>query len=99
MTSLNLKESPTASDIRNITLSDKQLCDIELILDGSFSPLTGFLNKDNYQSVLKDMRLENGALWPMPICLDLDKDTAEKIKNLKKIELIDKEGFLIARMN
>ena len=99
MTSTNLKQSPATSETKSLTLSDKQLCDIELILDGSFSPLTGFLNKTDYESVLKKMRLESGDLWPMPICLDLDKDTAEKFKNLNEIELIDKEGFLIAKMN
>lgn len=46
-------------------LSDRQLCDLELLLNGGFSPLTGFMNKSDYDSVLKDMRLSDGSLWPM----------------------------------
>ena len=98
MTLPNLKDSTVTPETKNLTLSDKQLCDIELILDGSFKPLTGFLNKEDYQSVLDRMRLKNGDLWPIPICLDLDEETAKNFENLEKIELIDKEGFLIATM-
>ena len=58
--------------LKNITLSDRQLCDIELILDGSFNPLSGFLNQKDYISVINNMRLENGDLWPIPINLDID---------------------------
>ena len=48
--------------LKSITLSTKQLCDIELILDQSFAPLRGFLNKADYLSVVEKMRLENGDL-------------------------------------
>ena len=81
----NLKDTMLASDTKNITLSDRQLCDIELILDESFNPLTGFLNKSDYESVLKNMRLVNNSLWPIPICLDLNKSDVDDIKNLKSI--------------
>lgn len=52
-----------------LCLTKRQLCDLECILNGAFSPLTGFLNEDDYRSVCKTMRLTNGALWPMPITL------------------------------
>ena len=42
----------------------RQLCDIELILNGAFSPLTGFLNQKDYDCVCKDMRLVSGVFWP-----------------------------------
>ena len=45
------------------TLMERQICDLELLLNGGFSPLKGFLNKADYDSVLGNMRLENGALW------------------------------------
>jgi len=48
-------------------LSDRQICDLELILNGGFSPLNGFMNRNDYESVLSDVRLADGALWPMPI--------------------------------
>ena len=93
---------PTEKEIlklKNITLSSKQLCDIELILDGSFAPLKGFLNKSDYLSVVETMRLTNGNLWPIPINLDIDQNTVDLIGDHKKIALRDKEGFLIAIMS
>ena len=58
------------------TLTARQLCDVELLLNGGFSPLRGFMGQDTYTSVLGSMRLGNGssygnALWPMPITLDV----------------------------
>ncbi|MAV64697.1 MAG: adenylyltransferase [Candidatus Marinimicrobia bacterium] len=85
--------------IKSITLTERQICDIELILDGSFKPLTGFMIKKDYMSVLDQMRLSNGNLWPMPIILDLSKESIDSIKNKNKIELRDQEGFLIAEMD
>jgi len=77
-------------------LSDRQICDLELILNGGFSPLNGFMNRNDYESVLSDMRLADGALWPMPITLDITEDFANKIKEQEKITLRDKEGFALA---
>ena len=51
------------------TLSDRQLCDLELILLGAFKPLKTFLSKNDYESVIKNMRLSNGKLWPLPSIL------------------------------
>ena len=77
-------------------LTDRQICDLELLLNGGFSPLTGFMGKTDYKSVLKDMRLEDGLLWPMPITLDVTEDFAGTIKNGEKITLRDQEGFALA---
>ena len=54
-------------------LTARQICDIELLLNGAFSPLTGFMSQADYDSVLSDMRLADGTLWPMPITLDVDE--------------------------
>ena len=77
-------------------LSDRQICDLELLLNGGFSPLDGFLNKADYGSVIDNMRLENGALWPIPITLDVTDEFAGSIKDEPKITLRDKEGFALA---
>jgi len=77
-------------------LTDRQICDLELLLNGGFSPLRGFMNQNDYESVLNDMRLADGSLWSMPITLDISKDFAEKIKGEEKISLRDKEGFTLA---
>ncbi|HFC30182.1 MAG TPA: bifunctional sulfate adenylyltransferase/adenylylsulfate kinase [Oceanospirillales bacterium] len=77
-------------------LTERQLCDIELLLNGGFSPLTGFMNQADYHSVLKTMRLANGILWPMPITLDVTEELAKKLSVTDKLALRDAEGVVIA---
>jgi len=77
-------------------LTPRQLCDIELLLNGAFSPLSGFLNSDDYESVCQDMRLSNGILWPIPVTLDVSKEFAAEVKPGNNIALRDLEGVLIA---
>ena len=57
-----------------IILTDRQLCDLELLLNGGFYPLEGFLTEEEYLSVLEKRRLPNGAIWPMPIVLDVNEE-------------------------
>ena len=82
--------------LKSWTLTDRQLCDIELILNGGFSPLDGFMNQDDYNSVCEKIRLENNLLWPIPITLDIGKNLADQLETNEKIVLRDKEGFAIA---
>jgi len=77
-------------------LTDRQICDLELILNGGFSPLTGFMGRSDYNSVIENMRMEDGSFWPMPITLDITDEFIEKIENEEKITLRDKEGFILA---
>jgi sulfate adenylyltransferase len=77
----------------------RQLCDIELLLNGAFSPLEGFQGEKDYQSVVKKMRLANGTIWPMPITLDVTEAFAKPLKQGDKIALRDPEGVLIATMD
>ena len=78
------------------TVTDRQICDLELILNGGFSPLKGFLNKKDYDSVLKNMRLVDGTLWPMPITLDITNEISDKLSQGDKLVLRDLEGFPLA---
>ena len=82
--------------LKSWTLTDRQLCDIELILNGGFSPLDGFMNQDDYNSVCEKTRLKNNLLWPIPITLDISNSLADKLDSNEKIVLRDKEGFAIA---
>lgn len=59
------------SYLPRISLTDRQLCDLELILNGGFSPLSGFQNQEDYLNILNKIRLTNGLLWPIPVCLDV----------------------------
>ncbi len=80
------------------TLTDRQLCDLEMILDGSFAPLDRFMNENDYNQVLEKMRLENGELFPLPIVLDVHEGFSNSLILNEQILLRDKEGFTIAKM-
>ncbi len=80
----------------SVTLNDRQLCDLELLLTGGFSPLEGFMGEDDYESVLENMRLSDDTLWPMPITLDVSEKIAGTIRVNNRILLRDKESFPLA---
>ncbi|MCR4347328.1 MAG: bifunctional sulfate adenylyltransferase/adenylylsulfate kinase [Sulfuricaulis sp.] len=79
-----------------ITLSQRQLCDLELLMNGAFSPLRGFMARETYESVLENMRLPGGLLWPMPITLDVPDAIADKLDAGSYLGLNDSEGFMLA---
>lgn len=91
-------EKERALDYPSLPLTPRQMCDVELLLNGAFSPLEGFLNKADYDSVLADMRLADGTLWPIPINLDVAKEFAEALEDGSKVALRDGEGVLVAVM-
>jgi sulfate adenylyltransferase len=91
-------EKEAARDIPSWDLNMRQLCDIELVLNGAFSPLTGFLGQADYERVCGEMRLTSGIFWPMPITLDVSETFAEPLSEGDKIALRDSEGVLIATM-
>jgi sulfate adenylyltransferase len=78
-------------------LTARQLCDLELLMSGGFSPLRGFMSRNDYESVCHKMRLADGTLWPMPITLDVSEDFAKKLTpGTSKIALRDPEGVMLA---
>ena len=68
----------------SLTLSQRQVCDLELLMNGAFSPLTGFMGEAVYESVLDDMRLPDGSVWPVPVVLDVPEKFAEKLEKGEK---------------
>ena len=81
-------------------LTGRQLCDLELLLSGGFSPLQGFMTRADYEGVCQKMRLASGVLWPMPITLDVTEDFAKKLQpGSSKIALRDAEGVMLAVLN
>ncbi len=77
-------------------LTPRQLCDIEQLLTGAFSPLKGFMNRADYEGVRDEMRLTNGTLWPMPIVLDVPAEFADTLSRDDRIALMHPEGVLTA---
>jgi len=91
-------EKQKARDYLSWDLTARQVCDIELLLNGAFSPLEGFLTQAEYDGVVENMRLPGGLLWPMPITLDVTSDFAGQATVGQTIALRDPEGVLIATM-
>jgi sulfate adenylyltransferase len=85
--------------IPTIILSEVQLCDLELLMSGGFSPLTGFMTQMDYESVLDRMRLQEGSLWPIPVCLDVSEIEASRLEAGQSVALRDPEGFMLAVMH
>jgi len=86
-------------DMQSVDLSARQLCDLELLMNGGFAPLTGFLGQADYDGVVENMRLASGALWPMPITLDVTEKVAESLVMGEQIVLRDPEGVPLAVMD
>ena len=89
----------TSRDWASWDLTDRQLCDLELLLNGGFSPLTGFMSQAEYQSVRDEMRLTSGILWPMPITLDVTEEFASGVSKGDAIALRDPEGMMLASLH
>ena len=78
-------------------LTPRQLCDLELLMSGGFSPLRGFMTRADYDGVCHKMRLASGVLWPMPITLDVTEEFAKTLQpGSSKIALRDAEGVMLA---
>ncbi|HZH50011.1 MAG TPA: bifunctional sulfate adenylyltransferase/adenylylsulfate kinase [Nitrospira sp.] len=78
-------------------LSPRQICDLELLLSGGFSPLHGFMTRPDYDGVCHNMKLASGVLWPMPITLDVTEQFAKSLKpGTSKVALRDPEGVMLA---
>ena len=80
----------------SITINARQLCDLELLMNGAFSPLEGFMSSTEYHSVLDTLHLPSGELWSLPITLDVTADVASGIQQGDSICLRDPEGFMLA---
>ncbi|OBY24339.1 bifunctional sulfate adenylyltransferase/adenylylsulfate kinase [Leisingera sp. JC1] len=87
-----------AADLVSWDLTPRQICDLELLMNGGFNPLKGFLSEADYNSVVDTMRLTDGSLWPMPITLDVSEDFAAKLEAGQDIALRDQEGVILATM-
>jgi sulfate adenylyltransferase len=85
-----------ASHLPSIQLSDRSVCDLELLATGAFSPLNRFMGQADYARVLGEMRLANGAIFPIPIALPVELN--EEIALDRKIALRNSKNELLALM-
>ncbi len=96
-------DEPRAKEIReqsrewpSMDLSPRQLCDLELLLNGGYSPLQGFMGAADYQSVCADLHLADGTLWPLPVTLDISDELARSLEPGAPLALRDGEGVMLA---
>ena len=92
------EEAQRAENYPCWNLTQRQVCDLDLLMSGAFSPLEGFLAKGDYESVCDTMRLTSGVLWPLPITLDVSEAFAEGLDAGEVIALRDPEGVLLATL-
>ena len=76
-----------STGIFSITITEDLANDVENIADGIFSPLEGFLGQQDFESVVSRGRLSNDLAWTIPIVLDVDENTASKMKDRKSTRL------------
>ena len=93
---VNRVNKVSSTGLFSITISEDLANDVENIADGIFSPLEGFLGKQDYESVISRGRLANDLAWTIPIVLDVDEQTASKMKESKDVMLKNPQGIGIA---
>ena len=85
-----------AGSLPSWDLTPRQICDLELLMNGGFAPLKGFLGQADYEGVVETMRLTDGALWPIPVTLDVSEAFAAGIELGQDVALRDQEGVILA---
>jgi len=85
-----------AASLPVIRLNPFELSDLEMLAIGGFSPLEGFMSKDDYESVLRQMRLVNGLAWSLPITIAVDEPTAANLRGKPRVALADGAGTPLA---
>lgn len=87
-----------ALTLPSIRLNLFEVSDLEMLAIGGFSPLDGFMARDDYESVLRQMRLVNGLAWTLPITLAVDESAANQLKGQPRVALADSAGNPLAVM-
>src|SRR3989338_8684651 len=84
-----------AKGLTKVVLNEKQLSDLDMMACGALSPLKGFMNSKDYNSVVKTMHLANGLPWSLPITLSVSNDIADKVKVGDEVSLCDGDGTIL----
>lgn len=88
-----------AEQLPCLHLNSRQLSDVELIAIGAFSPLTGFMGRQDYENVVDNQRLANGLPWTIPVTLALSDEDAKRLGASTDIALTDDNGQIVAVMH
>lgn len=93
------KLATTAKHLRQIEIDDELIKDVKNIARGVYSPLTGFMVKDDFDRVVSEMKLADGTVWPIPFVLDINETTANEITIGEQVALVDEKSNPIAVLN
>ncbi|MCK4847371.1 MAG: sulfate adenylyltransferase, partial [Deltaproteobacteria bacterium] len=84
-----------AEGLKKIALNNFEMSDLEMIAIGGFSPLEGFMCKDDYHSVMDTMKLTDGNPWTIPVVLSVSTEKAEELNEGDDVTLTDGEGTVL----
>ncbi|MEH2015723.1 sulfate adenylyltransferase [Nostoc sp.] len=84
-----------ADFLPRVQLDDRAVSDLEMIAIGAFSPLTGFMNQEDYDRTVTEMRLANGLVWSIPITLSVSEEVASRLKEGDLLRLDNPAGRFI----
>jgi sulfate adenylyltransferase len=87
-----------AAELPKVFLGPRTISDLQMISTGVFSPLEGFMRKEEYESVVEDMRLTDGLAWSLPVTLASSEDTAHTLREGSEVALVDGDGESVATM-
>jgi len=85
-----------AKELPSIRLSDRSICDLELLATGAFHPLDRFMGAADYARVLEEMRLASGQLFPIPVTLPVSPD--DRVALDREVALLDSRNDILAVM-
>jgi sulfate adenylyltransferase len=92
------ERSMEAAELQKVPLSARAISDLQMISTGVFSPLEGFMLRDEYEGVVEDMRLQDGLAWSLPVTLSADEEKARELSENSEIALVDGTGEPVATM-
>lgn len=95
----DLPDHTYLNSLQKIKLDQNKQMDVEQIAIGAYSPLEGFMGQEDFQSVLAEMRLANGVVWPLPIVLDVSQEIADKLSFGETVGLTNDKGGVMALLH
>jgi len=94
------KELDKARHLPQIKINSREVSDLIMLGMGAFSPLKGFMGKEDYEGVLKEMHCKDGTFWPVPITIAVSKEHADFLKEGQEVALVDENtGMIMGSMS
>jgi len=87
-----VQEREKAKSLPTVRLTSRETSDLIMMAIGAFSPLEGFMGKDDYMNVVENMRMVDGTLWPVPITLSISQEQADNLPLKTDVALVDDES-------